>query len=684
MYYIDNYRQESVKKVIPYLINFPQIIDILEVSADRYQAIENVLWNIANNFWVDDARGVFLNAHANNEVVSITFTDKAEDAFTYGTDKPLYQAYGTGHYYSQSSYISGIRKSVSEDKLIRAIKSKIIQNNTKGTVEDFIESLKLFYNANAVKIYESYPLNISIMLIGDKLELSSSGNYETVKSMLPVCVSLKNIYVDPYSFETFLYSENSSYGDSRYPVLIGESTDMYNYISLSVNLDSQFNEYIKTKHELFGEGMFNCISCEITALNDGSTILSSIATDTGISIQIIEQDGAKYLGAKYNGNIYLSNNQVFNNERYTIISYNSGTEFKIWFNKNVQIRGRLLNEDMSYISNIILSTAPSIIIPNYNSINAPIYINCINDGSQFSNFGDYTYYAIIFGKLIDSNIECTEYYTTCYGEKQILFNCLENKNHLNIVTENPLVSNILVKQSYYNYKKNHSNGRYMYLDGKSGIEYKLPNSSSTALLKELNINFDLCAPVELTDGVIISNICNTDADNSSIQITKNGALLITLTHLKTVLNEDGTEEDIAETATYSTDDNIVLPEEFASFKVNITNEYINIYKNDVNIMLYNTSGKIIGLTSDIKVGFNNDFSLFYKGIIKNMIYDIIYTENNIENEIILDLPYKNKLEDFYKNFEYVNYGARFITVPQLISDTTNLDLYNNPLISQRS
>ena len=144
MYYISDYRKRAIDKIIPYLINFPQVVKIIENSADRYQAIEDLLWKIADNFKVDDARGIFLDVHAHNEVVDILYTDKAKDAFTYGTDVPLYQAYGTGHYYSQASYISGIKKDVSEDKLIRAIKAKIIQNNTNGSIEDLIESLKLY------------------------------------------------------------------------------------------------------------------------------------------------------------------------------------------------------------------------------------------------------------------------------------------------------------------------------------------------------------------------------------------------------------------------------------------------------------------------------------------------------------------------------------------------------------
>lgn len=691
MYYIDDYKKQAVKKVIPYLINFPQIVKILESNSDRYQAIEDVLWNIATNFWVNDSRGIFLNAHANNEVVTITYTDKAEDAFTYGTDKPLYQAYGTGHYYSQASYISGIKKSVSEDKLIRAVKAKIIQNNTNGTIEDLIESLKLFYNATGVKIYESYPLNVSVMLTGNNLELSSSGNYETIKNMLPVCVGLKDIYVDPYAFETFLYSENSSYGDSRYPVLLGETTDIYNYISFSVNLDSQFQEYIKTNHTSFKDDMFTCIAGELTVLNNNSTLFSSTSDSSSISIKIIEEEGAKYFGAMYNGNTYISDVEAVENQRYTIICYNSGTEVKIWFLKNLAIHGQNLDEDMAYISNRIFNVPSSITIDNYTTIDAPIYINCVNDGTQSSDFGDFTYYAIVFGNAntVNNTYNCTEYYTTCYGEKQILFNCLENKNHLNIITANPLVSNILIEQSYYNYKKNHSNGRYMYLDGKSGINYYLPSTPDGSQIDSLNISFDICCPTSLNENIILSNIINKDTDNSSIGINSVGSLYFTFTELIKEQLEDGTTSENTKISTYYTDPNTINLYEYCSIKIEIASSKLFIYKNNNLILEDELSGTILNTPNLLKIGFNNDLSLFYKGIIKNLLYDIKYSkiedENIIEQgEIILDLPYKNTLKDFTNSIQYTNAGARFITVPQLISDKTGLDLYKNPLISQRS
>ena len=76
----------------------------------------------------------------------------AKDAFTYGTDEPETQGYGAGHYYSQANYISGTNLSISEQKQIRGIKSKIIRNNFDGTIESFIKAMQLLFNADKVII----------------------------------------------------------------------------------------------------------------------------------------------------------------------------------------------------------------------------------------------------------------------------------------------------------------------------------------------------------------------------------------------------------------------------------------------------------------------------------------------------------------------------------------------------
>lgn len=688
MYYIDNYKQRAIDKIVPYLIEFPQIVKIIETNADRYQAIEDVIWKIANNFKVADSRGIFLDVHANNEVSNLIYTDKAEDAFTYGTDMPLFQAYGTGHYYSQGSYISGIKKTVSEDKLIRAIQAKIIQNNTNGTVEDIIEALKLMYNADYVRVYESNPLNLSIMLIGSNLEISSSGNYENIKQFLPACVSFNNIFVDTSIFDLFMYDENASYGDSRYPIRIDETVDKYYYISFSVNLDSEFEEYVATNHNSFKENMFSCITGAFSKVTDNSTILSSYDTNTteNFRVKLVQNEDIYYLAVDYNGETFVSNYEVTEGDRYTITVYNTGTELKFWFSKKTPLKGNYAS-DIAYIENIVSASIADITIENFSTINAPIYINCLNQGGTNIDFGDFTYYAIIFGEYTGNDTKITEYYASCYGEKQILFNCLENKNHLYIHTNNPLISNIMTKQSYYNYKQSHSAGKYAYFDGKSGIEYEVNNSIIECDIDNLELNFDICIPIDIQPCNIVSNFINQDDYNSNVSIDSYGRIILNM-HIRTSTSEDiestdEVTESLITPISVLTGPNVISAGEYANINIKIDGNTIYIYKNNNLIYTQDINGILIDMPSTVKIGYNNDLSSFYKGFIKNFYLNIHGSKNSILYKTILDVPFKSRLQDITKNVPYINYGARFITVPQLIEDKTNLDLYGNELLGIR-
>lgn len=700
MYYISDYRKRAIDKIIPYLIEFPQVVKIIENSADRYQAIEDLLWKIADNFKVDDARGIFLDVHAHNEVVDIIYTDKAKDAFTYGTDAPLFQAYGTGHYYSQASYISGSKKDVSEDKLIRAIKAKIIQNNTNGSIEDLLESLKLYFNASNVRLFESNPLSISLMLVGDKLELSSSGNRENIKKMLPACVRLGDVFVDTYNFDIFQYNGVASYGDSRYPVLVKDTTDIYTYISLSVNLDSEHEEHIITNHTHFKEGMFACIAGSITKINNNATFISStnIEDDLGFSVNIYNDGEKDIFAITYNNELFLTNITAEVDKKYTMLLYNSGTSLKLWILNGIQVTGESSDRDLSFISNRILNSTPNLEISDYITVEHPIYINCTNTGSGNINFGDFTYYAIIFGEIYsDTNTSVlTEYYASCYGEKQILFNCFENKNHLYINTINPLISNIMIKQPYYNYKATHSNGKYIYMDGKSGINYYLADSTNLCMITNMNIKFDICMPVSVNYGNILSDFIGDKYNVSKIYFNENNALCVTMpvSIIQSLVDDEGVEtETVTDTViTYISNDNVISSDEYATFNIVYENNKLIAYKNNEVIMEENLLyTEIYNTPSIIRVGYDKDLTTFYKGFIKNVSLNIIGIEE-VEDEheevpnvytININLPYKNRLEDGDKKYEYINYGARFITTPQLIDDKTNLDIYGNALMGKR-
>ena len=535
MYYIDDYRQQAINKIIPYLIEFPEIVSIIEDSADRYQAIEDVLWRIANNFKVINSRGVFLNAHAHNEVVDLVYTDKAKDAFTYGTEFPETQAFGTGHFYSQASYLSGISKDVSEDKLIRAVQEKIIQNNTNGTIQDFIEAMKLHFNATSVNIYESYPLAISLMLSGEKLELSSSGNKEAIKKCLPACVSLNNLYIDDHLFDQFTYSDKSGYAnDSRYPITLGDSDYLYKYISTAINLNSSDKEYIKINSPFYNvdftqdEIPFECICGQLTELNNNGVIYSFIYNSTDIykiSLITTQIEGEYYFvlsrtmwddanSTWQNINTFNTNIKAELNKDYTFllsINHDSFDFFRVWIFDGVKLIGQNSLQDTSWVYNTIQNNinftqiqlnTTNISYDEQNIINAEI-VNYNN--KNINNYSDFTYYCILGGILnaennIDVNNESSHYYTTCFGEKNILFNCLSNNNHIIINTDNTLQNNLTIKQSSYNYKKWHSNGKYLNIYNKSNQPSIRWNSQQfiDSLINSFDLSFDLCLPIDNT------------------------------------------------------------------------------------------------------------------------------------------------------------------------------------------
>ena len=674
MYYIDDYKKQAINKIIPYLIEFPQIVSIIENSADRYQAIEEVLWRIGNNFRVINARGVFLDAMAHNEVVNIVYTDKAKDAFTYGTQEPMYQAYGTGHYYSQASYISGIQKTISEEKMIRAIQEKIIQNNTNGTIEDFIESMKLHFNAEQVKIYESNPMNISVMLLGPKLELSSSGNQEAIKRCLPACVRLNNLYTDSGLFDLFLYSENSSYGDSRYPVLVGESTDVYRYISFSVNLSSQYSEYIKTNKSSFAGKDFACIVGEISEVNNNAVFLSSLdQDDLGFEIKIYNDGEKDLLSINYNGVEYPSTIEAIQGSKYTILLYNEKNKLKVWFINGIKIYGNVLNQDSSWIINQINYSTPSIEINNFNTFNGDLYINCTHlSNDTYNNFGDFTYYGIVFGNT--DTIE--EYYVSCFGEKQILFNCLNNSNHLFIHTENPLEKDILTQHNSFNYKTNHSNGRYMYLDGKSSIDYTLRDNVENAILNSFELSFDMCSPIEISHGYILSGLIGDEDGVMGIFFNNNNLLTLEIPTYR-----DPEDETTKTLSTYRINAENISHDEYCNIKITYFDNRISFYKNNNLIGSFLVDNITIkSLSSILNIGTNQNENSFFKGMLKNVNFKCEYLQDNIYKSLEYSIPYQTNLYDSTEQIQYINNGARFITTPQLISDTTKKDLYGNKLI----
>lgn len=680
MYYINDYRQKSIDKIIPYLIEFPQVVKIIENSSDRYQAIEDLLWKIADNFKVDDARGIFLDIHAHNEDANIIYADKAEDAFTYGSLwQPSQigdinpQVYGTGHYYSQASYLTGVSKNISEDKMIRGILAKIIENNTNGTIEDLIQALKLYFNAEKVSVLESYPLSISISLEGKNLEISTTGNKEIIKKFLPACVSLKNLYLNDKQFNIYQLGKSTSYGESRFPLNITENYVSYPFYSECINLNSQNNEYIKTNYNEFSENMYCCFTGELNESYAGNILISSKNNTDSFYLNINSQ---LHFELMYNNTSYNTDVLAEAGNKYTFILSNSDNKLKLWVLSGVKITGEDRNKDEAYITNQILNTTPSIIIDNYTTINnAPIYINGLqNDASVVC--GDFTYYGIVFGHIIEDINDINEYYITSYGQKQILFNCISNNNHLNIYSDEVSGTDTHIEltqlQSDFKYANNHGNSKYSYFDGKSNIKYDTTNiytNYNNEYIDNFDLNLSLCTPISLNESKILSGFIYNENIESDIFITDTNGLVVTVPILNTT-------NDTYQQLILTTTDNILFNNMFNDIKISYSDNTITIYNNNESVYTYILSNnyKIVYRPPILNIG-NKEFL----GLIKNI--DLSFDING--NNVNINIPSMYTLRDDINNIPYINEGVRLITAPQLMNDETNLDLYGNTLIGVR-
>ena len=676
MYYISDYEKKSLEKLIPYLLEFPQIVEIVKYNSSRYQVIEEALWKIAENLKIDNARGIFLDILANNEVTDIIYTDLADDAFTYGGEDADKQGFGKGHFYSQLSYVSDTNKNISEDKMIKAVKAKIIQNNTDGSISDFSESLKLMFNAKKTTILEYNPLGVSVGIHGDKLEVSTSGVRESIKNMLPQCVNLKNIYICDGKYNIFSYNKNSYYGKTRYPIMYDkEGMVYYPSVSQSIVLNRNNKEYIKTENYLNSNDFF-ALAMSFDEISGEECILSCIDENYDFKIKI---DTNKKIAISLNGSEYILDKLIEENIDYSIIIYRSENQIKIYIENGVIFSGSI-ERDKSIVRSYIEYKTPIFTNDNFTDINSVIYINCdtVPLEDNVKNFCNSICHILLSGtfNFTEKNIVINKYYPSCYGEKQILFNVASNNSHLKILRQNDINQNLVVKQDVFNYDSNHLDNRYCYFNGNSYIDYHLGYDNIDCDITDFEISFDICIPFQHNELTILSNFIGYN-ENSYIYINNDNNIVLSF-----LTNEfiDGIEQE--SNNIYSSSNDILSQNEYANIKIVFKNGQISFYKNnklDVNLEVNETP---LNLPSILKMGKGLNKNNF-EGFIKNFKFNINgKKEQNIYNRNI-NIDFAYNLKDNNESVEYENNGVRFITVPQLENNSTNLDIYNNTIINIR-
>ena len=637
MYQILDYKKRAINMLIPYLLEFPQIVSIVEQGADRYQEIEKVLWELVGNLSIDNSRGYFLQQKVDNSVTNIIYTDVAPDAFQYGSDNPELQGYGAGHYYSQANYVSGTNLSVSDAKLIRGIKSKIIRNNFDGTIESFIGAMKLLFNAESVEISESYPLAVTLLLKGSKLEISTSGTYDSIKALLAGGVKLQNVYLDNNTFPVLRYDNVNAYGVARYPILASDTVDVIPFFGKCIRFTSENKMYCKSDTPMYEDKVLIATGRLYKDIETRCTIFSSNNGTSSLSIFIDNENKANL---EIDGNIVTYSEPLLVDTDYTFVY----SKNRLWVLTGCKLAGE--HEADSYtIHNIVSNSEPSIMYEgNLPTVDSFIYINALvnPDGTlDDAGYGDFIYYAMISGQDNTDTFDFSKYYVTAYGETKVLFNVVENANHLEIQSLNPILKNFYDKQSSFNYEKSHNLERYMFMESGDSVVYH----TASGEVDNINISMDLFIPF-LDQDMQVFKIYNEDNTQVflSIDVLQDGILAISI--LSSLEQDDGSE--ILTLNSLATKSNYISVNKYYNIDVNINSGVLNVYVNNESIITdFDTK---IDVSS---IGNTVTFGETYHGIIRNA--SIITDLYNLE------LPFTKVLNN--PVYSHINSGAKFITAP---------------------
>lgn len=190
MLQIDNHKELALSRVIPYLLQFPEIYKLAEQSGDRNQIIEDIAWQLLYNLDFENANGVWLDYIGTKVGQDRTYIPKATDAFRFGGT--VEEGFGRGKFKPASS-LRNTKVARTDSSFRNAIRAKIIQNNTDTSLDELKQACKLLFNAGKVTIKETYPANISEIIMYGGALIETLDAMSVIKTLLPAGVSLSHL-----------------------------------------------------------------------------------------------------------------------------------------------------------------------------------------------------------------------------------------------------------------------------------------------------------------------------------------------------------------------------------------------------------------------------------------------------------------------------------------------------------
>lgn len=229
MLQIDNHKELALSRIIPYLLQFPELYKIAEQSGGRYQIIEDIAWKLLYNLDFENANGIWLDYIGTKVGQERTYIPKATDAFRFnGT---VDEGFGKGKFKSAIS-LRSTKVARTDSSFRNAIRAKIIQNNTDTSLDELLSACKLLFNAGKVEIVEQYPANIEkINLYGGAL-IETLDAMQTIKKLLPAGVSLQHLnFLQYYN----LFKNNAFIA---YDTIIPEKNDFELSFIIKIDVDN--------------------------------------------------------------------------------------------------------------------------------------------------------------------------------------------------------------------------------------------------------------------------------------------------------------------------------------------------------------------------------------------------------------------------------------------------------------
>lgn len=349
MLQIDNHEEKALSVIIPYLLQFPEIYGLAQNSGTRAQDLEDIAWELLWNLDVDTANGVWLDYLGKKVGQNRTYSPTVEGAFTFGGTTA--EGFGKGKFLSSALTGPNTKIARSDANFRNAIRAKIIENNTDCSIDELINACKLLYNANLVRVNESYPAGISsIYMYGSSLIQSSNANAE-IKKMIPAGVSLGNVYFENV-YNLFKNNAFISYNSSY---IIPPTDDFILSFSFFPDTVSSSDIYLLSESASFSQEP----SLKIFYNNTDGIIFSStpdIYVD-GNGVNYVDGNGTPYYSN--DGSIYLSGGTVNINEENYIKVIKSGTTYELYLN-NILVDSEITSENIGgALNNLYLGVSNS-------------------------------------------------------------------------------------------------------------------------------------------------------------------------------------------------------------------------------------------------------------------------------------------------------------------------------------